>query len=500
MPFPRAAGILLHPTSLPGAGGIGSLGSEAHALVETLDRAGMRLWQVLPLGPTGYGDAPYSALSAFAGNPLLIALEQLADDGLLAPADLEPLACLPDTRVDFGAVIPLKTQVLHRSFERFPTSAEQADALHRFREENAGWLEDAALFLALKQRHAGAPWWEWEPGIRMHEPRAVRRATQELAHDIEFQVYLQWQFWRQWQEVRQDANERGIRIIGDLPIFVAHDSTDVWANQDIFKLDAVGAPTVVTGVPPDYFSTTGQLWGNPHYHWEELRRTGFAWWIERFRQLFRQVDYVRIDHFRGFAASWEVPFREKTAVRGRWVKAPGEQLFAAVGNALGEALIIAEDLGVITPDVVQLRDRFSFPGMEILQFAFSSDATDSNLPHNFPHHRIVYTGTHDNDTTLGWFTAASPSDRARVLAYVGTQGIDIVWDMIRLAFASVADQAVVPLQDVLRLGTVARMNLPGRPSGNWTWRFLPGAITEHHVRNLHFLAETYGRIATDVSG
>jgi 4-alpha-glucanotransferase len=496
MAFPRASGILLHPTSLPGFGGIGSLGVEAHEFVEMLDRAGMRLWQVLPLGPTGYGDAPYSALSAFAGNPLLIALEPLLDEGLLSSADLEPLSGLPETHVDFGAVVRKKMDVLRRAFRRFPASPPQAAEMAAFRAANAAWLEDVGLFLALKDRHGGAPWWDWEPEIRRHEDRAVHHACEELEHDIDFHVFAQWQFWRQWETVRDHANSRGIRLIGDLPIFVARDSADVWGNQGIFKLDREGTPTVVTGVPPDYFSATGQLWGNPHYRWDTLRESGFAWWIERFRLLFRQVDYVRIDHFRGFAASWEVPFGEETAIKGEWVQAPGADLFAAVEGTLGAAPIIAEDLGVITPDVVTLRDRFGFPGMQILQFAFSSDASDSSLPHRFPQNCVVYTGTHDNDTTIGWFASTSPADRARVLAYVGTQGIDIAWDLIRLAMASVADQAMVPLQDVLRLGTAARMNLPGRAAGNWSWRFLPGAITDEHVRNLRYLAETYGRIGS----
>jgi 4-alpha-glucanotransferase len=494
MPFERAAGILLHPTSLPGFGGIGSLGAEAYQFVDTLQSAGMRLWQVLPLGPTGYGDAPYSALSAFAGNPLLIALQPLVDDGLLTPEELTPLSTLPDSYVDFGRVVPDKMAVLRRSFDRFPGTEAQAADLQYFRTANAGWVEDVALFMAIKHAHGGGPWKDWEPELRSRQPDALALARHHLAREIDFHVYIQWQFFRQWEALKRYANGRGIRIVGDIPIFVALDSSDVWAHQDVFQLDPTGTPSVVAGVPPDYFSATGQLWGNPHYRWDRLEADGFSWWIDRFRMIFRLVDIVRLDHFRGFAAAWQVPHGEDTAIRGEWVPAPGEALFQRINDVFGGAPIIAEDLGVITPDVEALRDRFHFPGMQILQFAFSSTPRDPSLPHNYRKNTVVYTGTHDNDTTVGWFAARTNEERGAVLAYVGTKGLDIAWDLIRLAFASTADLAIVPLQDVLRLGTHARMNYPGRPEGNWSWRFTPSSITADHVHELHFLAGIYGRV------
>lgn len=493
MRFDRTAGILLHPTSLPGFGGIGSLGPEAYSFVDTLVAAGMGLWQVLPLGPTGYGDSPYSALAAFGGNPLLIALEPLVDQRLLEPADLEPLAGLPDARVDFGRVIPLKWAALRRSFERFPVSPEQRHAYRHFHEQHASWLEDTALFLALKDAHGGRPWNEWEPKVRSRDRDAVAAASARLAPEVEFHGYVQWLFFSQWDDLKWYANARNVRIIGDIPIFVAYDSADVWANQELFQLDTQGVQTVLAGVPPDYFSETGQLWGNPHYRWDVLRRQDFAWWIERFRLLLGLVDLVRLDHFRGFAAAWAVPYGERTAVRGEWAPGPGAGLFEALREALGELPIIAEDLGVITPDVEELRDHFGFPGMHILQFAFSSGPRCPSLPHNLPRNAVVYTGTHDNDTTIGWYYSRTPDEQRFVREYAQTSGLDISWALIHLALASVADMAIVPLQDVLRLGTPARMNLPGRPDGNWAWRLLPGGITEEHVAGLRRLASVYGR-------
>lgn len=476
------------------------MGTEAFDFVDNLAASGMRLWQVLPLGPTGYGDAPYSALSAFAGNPLLIALDPLLEDGLLTASDLLPLQGLPDTHVDFGRVVVEKSGVLRRSFDRFPRSPAQSEDLARFRKENRGWLEDFALYMALKAAHGGGPWSDWPAALRKREAAALAAAHEALAVEIDYQCYLQWLFFRQWAQLKMRTNAAGIRIIGDLPIFVAHDSADVWANQQFFQLDESETPTVVTGVPPDYFSRTGQLWGNPHYRWDRLEADGFSWWIERFRMLFRLVDIARIDHFRGFAAAWQVPHGDMTAERGEWVPAPGSALFRTIKASLGDVPIIAEDLGVITPDVVALRDDFGFPGMYILQFAFSSGAADRSLPHNMTAKSVVYTGTHDNDTTIGWFSLLPAEERRFVTEYVGASGLDISWDLIRLALASVADQAVVPLQDVLRLGPASRMNLPGRPSGNWSWRYTRGSITAEHVRGLRFLNETYGRIAVPGDG
>jgi 4-alpha-glucanotransferase len=498
MAFERAAGILLHPTSLPGFGGIGTIGPSAHHFADTLADAGIGLWQVLPLGPTGYGDAPYSTLSAFAGNPYLIALEPLIESRLLDASEATALDGLPDTHVDFGRVVVNKMSVLRKAFERFRSRPAPAD-YEGFRIDNAEWLDDFALFMAIKEARDGATWKDWESSLRTRDPAALKEARRSLASDLDFHRFVQFEFFRQWQALKSHVNALGIRIVGDIPIFVAHDSADVWANQDHFQLDDSGNPTVVAGVPPDYFSPTGQLWGNPHYRWDVMAERGFRWWVDRFTTLLKLVDIIRLDHFRGFAGAWEVPFGEDTAVKGRWVTGPGAALFRAVLDALGEVPIIAEDLGVITPDVEQLRDQFGFPGMVILQFAFGTDAANPGLPHNLERNSAVYTGTHDNDTTVGWFSSVSESERSRVREYLGTLGFDISWDLMRAAFASVAVLAVVPLQDVFRLGDSARMNLPGRASGNWAWRFSDGDFTQEHVRNLRRLSHTYGRAPTSES-
>jgi 4-alpha-glucanotransferase len=491
--FERAAGILLHPTSLPGFGGIGTMGPSAYAFADTLAAAGMNHWQVLPLGPTGYGDAPYSTLSAFAGNPYLIAFEPLLESGLLEQAELTLLEGLPETHVDFGRVVVQKMTLLRRAFERSRESSALS-GYEDFRGKNASWLEDFALFMAIKDAHGGAPWRDWEAPLRRREGSALREARREYATAIAFHEFVQFEFFRQWGELKMHVNDLGLSVIGDIPIFVAHDSADVWANQDLFQLDDAGNPTVVAGVPPDYFSPTGQLWGNPHYRWEVVAARGYNWWIDRFATLLKLVDIIRLDHFRGFAGAWEVPFGEDTAVNGRWVPGAGAALFTALRSALGDVPIIAEDLGVITPDVDELRDDFGFPGMVILQFAFGTDATNPSLPHNLRANTVVYTGTHDNDTTVGWFASVSEDERSRARAYLGTLGLDISWDLMRAALASVAVLAIVPLQDVLRLGPAARMNLPGRAAGNWAWRFTEGSITEEHVTNLRTLSEIYGRV------
>jgi 4-alpha-glucanotransferase len=484
----------LHPTSLPGPGGIGTLGPGAHAFVETLYQAGLGIWQVLPLGPTGYADSPYAALSAFAGNPLLIALEPLVENGLLQPDDLSIPIPGRESQVNFGAVIPAKTQILRRAFAQLQSTGGPGPELERFREENRSWLDDFALYLSIKEANGLAPWNAWPEPLRQRDPGALAAAREAHAGDILFHSWLQFLFFSQWHDLKRHANERNIRIVGDIPIFMAYDSADVWSNRDLFLLDGEGNPIVVAGVPPDYFSATGQLWGNPHYRWDVMDARGYDWWIRRFEALLQLVDIVRLDHFRGFAAAWAVPHGNDTAVEGEWVPGPGEGLFAAVAAALGRLPIIAEDLGVITPDVVELRQKFDFPGMQVLHFAFGSGPWATGLPHNFTHDTVVYTATHDNDTTVGWFSALDDEQKREVVRYVGTQGLDISWDLIRLAFASVAEIAVVPLQDVLRLGSEARMNMPGREWGNWTWRFGEGDINPSHIEGLRFLAETYGRV------
>ena len=494
----RRSGILLHPTSLPGRYGIGDAGPEAHCFLEFLTDSRQQLWQVLPLGPTGYGDSPYQSFSSFAGNPLLISPDALLDAGLLRPGDLADVPAFPAQRVDYGAVISYKLGLLARSFERFQTG--QAAALHpefeAFCDENRAWLDDFALFMALKEAHAGAAWNTWEPDIARRRPAAIQRWSQDLAVPIARHKYIQFLFFKQWTALKRAANARGIQLIGDIPIFVAHDSADVWSHPEFFTLDGDGRPLSVAGVPPDYFSPTGQLWGNPLYRWEVLKETGYAWWIARVQATLRMVDLVRLDHFRGFEAYWEVPGDATTAIHGRWVKGPGADLFHALQKALAVQPLpfIAEDLGVITPEVVALREQFALPGMQILQFAFSGGVAKMQAPYRYVRHCVVYTGTHDNDTALGWFRHSStPEERELALKYMGVDGHDFNWDFIRLALSSVADTAIIPLQDVLGLDSEARMNYPSRPAGNWCWRFLSDALTPELARRLGELTWIYGR-------
>ena len=507
MTFPRASGILLHPTSLPGPFGIGDLGDEAYRFADFLMAGGQSLWQVLPLGPTGYGDSPYACYSAFAGNTLLISPEKLFAEGLLAKSDLDAIPALPTERVDFGFVHKAREIVLAKAFASYQrtTDTELRSAFETFAEENASWLDDYGLFRALKDAQGGQAWHEWEPALARREAAALSRSLAELHDQIEAHKFSQFLFFKQWFALKAYCNERGVDIIGDIPIFVAQDSADVWTNPDQFKLDQDGRPIVVAGVPPDYFSKTGQLWGNPLYDWERMLADGFRWWIERVRATLQTVDIARIDHFRGFAACWEIPGEDKTAERGRWVEAPGRELFAAIRDKLGELPIIAEDLGVITPDVEKLRDESGFPGMRILQFAFSSDVKNVDLPHNYHRNVVVYTGTHDNDTTVGWFQSVagkgSTRDATQVerernfcLKYLNTSGEEIQWDFIRAVLSSVADTAIIPLQDLLGLGTEARMNLPNSTEGNWSWRLKHDALTGDHSERLRELTDTYGRI------
>jgi 4-alpha-glucanotransferase len=496
MAFSRAAGILVHPTSLPGPGGIGTLGVDAYEFLETLHSAGITCWQVLPLGPTGYGDSPYSALSAFAGNPFLIALDPLVDDGWLLVEDLLSLSGLPESRVDFGRLVPTKMGVLWQAFRRFRETGTHAESIAAFVVAQSAWLDDFALYMAIKDVHGGAPWIEWETPLRSRDESALASARQDLEDQVAFHHFVQFVFFQQWREVKRRANDLNIQVIGDIPIFVAFDSADVWSHQELFQLDRNGLPEVVAGVPPDYFSTTGQLWGNPHYRWDMMADTGYTWWIDRFRMALQMVDVVRLDHFRGFAGAWAVPYGNTTAEHGEWVPGPAAAFFTAIRDALGTLPIIAEDLGVITPEVDALRLEFDFPGMQILQFAFGSDVENGALPHNFERNTAVYTGTHDNDTTIGWWMSIGEEERLGVRDYLGTTGADISWDMMRLAFSSVADLAVVPMQDVVRAGTRSRMNLPGKPDGNWSWRLVRGVLTEAHLAGLEILVKTYGRAAS----
>lgn len=504
---PRASGILLHPTSLPGRFGIGDLGKEAYRFADFLAGTGQRLWQVLPLGPTGYGNSPYQCVSIFAGNPLLISLERLVEDGFLDPTILDDAPSFPENRVDYGAVIEFKIPLLNQSFETFMMKAgsDKRAQFEAFCQQNASWLETYSLFMALKDAHGLAAWNTWEEDIRKRHPKSLESWTTDLRHEMNHHKYQQYQFFKQWSKLKKYCNERGIKFIGDMAIFIALDSAEVWSHPEMFYLDDDGRPHVVAGVPPDYFCKTGQLWGNPLYRWDAMARDGYDWWIERFRAMHALVDIIRLDHFRGFAGYWEVPGTDNTAMNGRWVSGPGVELFRAVRNRLGTLPIIAEDLGVITPEVDALRDQLGFPGMRILQFAFGTDPkADEYKPHNYSKNCVVYTGTHDNNTTIGWLkgtdledSTQSREERERetqlALKYAGTDGHELNWDFIRLALMSVADTAIIPLQDVVGLGSEARMNLPGTAEGNWCWRFRPDMLTEQVKARLTELTSIYGR-------
>jgi 4-alpha-glucanotransferase len=494
--LPRASGVLVHPTSLPGPYGVGDLGASARTILDFLARAGQHLWQVLPLTPTGYGDSPYAAPSAFAGNTLLVALEPLLDLGLLHTSDVHDLTSLPAERVDYARLVPLKRMALQCAFERFTRDGDPSmhERFSAFRHAEAEWLDDFALFAALRER-LGTTWTEWDPPLRDREPDALQAAHDRLADAVEGHAFAQFLFFDQWAALRSYAQEQGIRIVGDIPIFVALDSADVWAHPDLFKLDENRQPTVVAGVPPDYFSKTGQLWGNPLYDWDALAVQGYLWWVRRFQHLLRMVDVVRIDHFRGFEAAWEVPAGAETAEHGQWVAGPGARLFRAIEASMGgPAPIIAEDLGLITPEVQALLAELGYPGMKVLQFAFGGQPDNSYLPHTYADPNcVVYTGTHDNDTTRGWFASAPEPERDLVRRYLGTSGADIAWDFIRLALASVADAAIIPLQDVLDLGSEARMNLPGAAHDNWQWRATAQQLQPAIAERLHELTWLYAR-------
>ena len=501
MKFERASGILLHPTSLPGPYGIGDFGPSAYRWLDWLAGCGCKLWQLLPLGPTGYGDSPYQCFSAFAGNPYLISPELLLEQGLLAPEDLDDMPAWDNRCVDFGRLYVWKPGLLEKAYHRFvsdpsivlgPGPISAYSEFTSFCAENAAWLEDYSLFTALKEANGGGPWGQWPKPLRRRDPVALDEARKSLDTSISRFKFFQFLFFRQWQALKDYAKELGIKIIGDMPIFVAIDSCDVWANPDLFYLDESGQPTVVAGVPPDYFSPTGQLWGNPLYRWDVHKASGYSWWLERINATLRQVDIMRIDHFRGFAGYWEVPAGNATAEHGRWVHGPAADFFKVAQANLGSLPILAEDLGVITPDVVNLRDRFGLPGMKILQFAFSGP-DNPFLPHSYPQNCAVYTGTHDNDTTRSWYATAPEAEKDFARRYLQVSGSRMAWDLTRAAWRSVAVFALAPMQDLLGLGNEARMNYPSHLGGNWEWRMNGQALSEELQRNIQELNWLYMR-------
>lgn len=496
----------MHPTSLPGPYGAGDLGPEAFSFLEFLSAAGQKIWQVLPLNPTGYADSPYQCFSAFAGNPLLISLDLLVKQGLLNRAELKSVSKFPRKSVDYGAVIAFRFAKLRLAAERFFANleGERKAEFEGFCAKEAAWLDDYALFMAAKDAHDGIAWTGWEAALAAREPEALQRWGKQLAREIAAYKFWQFEFFRQWGALREACNQRGIRMMGDVPIYVAHDSADVWTAPHLFWLDEQGNPLKVSGVPPDYFSATGQLWGNPTYRWERLRENGYRWWIARMRGVLRMFDLVRIDHFRGFEAYFEIPAGEKTAVNGTWVKGPGMELFETLENEFGELPIVAENLGNITPEVEAIRHRFGFPGMAILQFAFGTDPQGPSFrPHNYERNQVAYTGGHDNDTTVGWWTSGvgnTTRNEAELSkefefasAYLNLRGEKIEWAMMRVLLASVADTVLIPMQDILGLGGEARMNLPGRMGGNWKWRFEHGQLRPEMTRRLRELTELYDR-------
>lgn len=491
----RSSGILLHITSLPSKYGIGTLGKEAYDFVDFLVTSGQKIWQILPLGHTGYGDSPYQCYSAFAGNPLLIDLEKLVHDGLLSKEDLPENIYFDEENVDFGKVQNIKYPILHKVYENHKFNEDHLRSIRfeNFCHKNEHWLEDYAFFMALKKHFKGVSWTQWELDIKFKHPDSINYYRQHLSDDINYYRFIQYVFYKQWLELKTYANLNDIKIIGDIPLYVAFDSSDAWANPGNFDFDEKLNPINVAGVPPDYFSETGQLWGNPLYNWKKLAETGYQWWIDRIQANFTLYDILRIDHFRGLAAYWAVPYGEETAINGQWIEAPGAEMIQTVLSALGDLEIIAEDLGVITPDVVQLREEFNMPGMKILQFAFDSGEENDFMPHTYDKNCVVYTGTHDNDTTLGQYNKSGENDRKLMEEYFNVDKNDPAWSFLKLAWSTVANIAIAPLQDVLRLDTQARMNFPGKASGWWKWRYTKSMLTENHSADLLKLTRLYGR-------
>jgi len=492
--------VLLHLTSLPSEYGIGDLGKEAYNFIDFLKKANQKLWQILPLNPPASGGSPYNCFSAFAGNALLISVDKLIEDGLLKVEEVTNVPNFAETKVEFSRVIKFKNELFLKAFNRFDELAE-GYGYTQFKEENEYWLSDFCLYMALKEQFDNRAWNRWDKDISFREKQAVERYQSKLVDKIRYQEFLQYIFSKQWSKLKNYANYNGIKIIGDLPIFVAHDSSDVWAHPELFDLGDEGNSRKVAGVPPDYFSKTGQLWGNPHYNWKRMQENNFLWWRKRFEKLLEQVDITRIDHFRGFEAYWEVDASEKTAERGKWIKAPGYELFSAVKQHLGNLPVIVEDLGFITPEVNKMKKKFGFPGMEILQFSFNKKTLLKLRPDGYEKHCVLYTGTHDNDTLLGWYRELKQSKNTRVLKILekyygitnGMSGEKVCWTLIEAVYKSKANFVIIPLQDILCLGNEARMNFPGTVSGNWLWRYKKGDITKEMEKNLALLTRKYER-------
>lgn len=495
----RGSGILLHITSLPSPFGIGDLGPSAYQFADFLTQTKQSYWQVLPLHPTdrACGNSPYSSPSAFAGNPLLISPELLRESGFLKKKDIEEIPPFPTGHCDYASVIPYKSGLLRRAYESFKTDGKEKDAFKTFCKENEEWLEDFSLFMAIKNHFKGKAWGEWENELRNRNSEYLERIREGLRDEVEQGKFCQYLFFKQWLSLKNYCSKKRILLVGDVPIYVNHDSADVWAHSDIFNLNEEKRPLSVAGVPPDYFSETGQLWGNPTFCWDCLQKTGYQWWFDRISHNLRLFDMLRLDHFRGFVGFWEVPSTETTAVNGKWVETPADDFFSALLNKFPAHSFIAEDLGIITPDVKEVMDRFGFPGMRVLQFAFGANQPDHPyLPHNFIPNTIVYTGTHDNNTARGWFeNETTLQERERIFRYLGKEvsSHQLPAELIRLAMMSVANTVITPLQDVLGLGEEARMNRPSTLSGNWEWRLLPDQLTSSHTEMLLELTETYGR-------
>lgn len=496
MKYERSSGILLHPTSFPSFDGIGDLGPVAYRWVNFLHESGCNLWQILPLGPTRYGNSPYQCSSAFAGNPYLVSSSILLEENLLKPVDLSDRPTFSENIVEYDKVINWKMKLLDRAFHNYKNSdfIDLNDSISEFQTKQSYWLEDFALFMAIKETQEGISWDKWPTPLKLREPIALKQFKHDYPELIHRNSFFQFLFFRQWNSLRRFANDKNIRIIGDIPIFVAYDSADAWAHPELFCLDEKRMPTVVAGVPPDYFSSTGQLWGNPLYRWEIHKQTGYKWWIQQFQSTMKIVDIIRLDHFCGFTRYWEIPTRMPTAEIGQWVPGPGIPFFDSIQQALGDLPLIAEDLGVITPDIIEMREKFQLPGMRVFQSAFTTDPSDPFLPHNYPRNCVAYTGTHDYDTAVGWYRTAPKKETDFCKHYLASSGEDISWDMIRAVWSSVAVMVLAPMQDFLRLGNEARMNYPGTLGGNWKWRMPVNCLDQELINQISEINYLYGRI------